>query len=132
MISTLCSLGRSRLVLPAVLILCLAPTGASAQSYNFRNECNAPVVVQAVAVVRGVVRRDRPHLIKPGDATPAIPSIGDTVITVYDAKVPNRVLFQGALPMTARNLFFGITPDALPGRVQMEPRKPPPPPPGGP
>jgi hypothetical protein len=122
------SLGLLRPCLPAVLILCGLPGLAPAQGLTFINECRAPVVVQAVSIgPGGLVRRDRPYLLRPGDMTPAILLPGDKVITVYDARVPNRILYQEAVAghVQAR---FGLT-DRLPGRVRAEIRHPPPPPP---
>jgi hypothetical protein len=116
------SLGRLRACLPAVLV-CLLPGGAAAEALAFRNECKAPVVVQAVSVFRGRVFRDKPYLLNPGDTSPNIVLPGDKVITVYDAKVPNRVLFQGALPASPVDQRYGIVPDVPPPKVRMEPRK---------
>jgi hypothetical protein len=116
------SLGRFRPCLPAVLV-CLLPGAAQAEVLAFRNECKAPVVVQAVSVFRGRVFRDKPYLLNPGDVSPNIVLPGDKVITVYDAKVPNRVLFQGALPASLVDQRYGIVPDTPPPKVRMEPRK---------
>jgi hypothetical protein len=126
MIRKPCSLGLIRPCLPALLILCILPADAPAQALHFRNECPAPVVIQASFISRGVFRRDRPYLLKLGDATPPIKLPGDKIITVYDAKVPNRILFQGAAPVAPTDLYFGITVNArMPGRVLMQPRPPP-------
>ena len=119
------SLGRLRPWLPAVLVCGLLPGMAAAEGLAFRNECKAPVVVQAVSVFRGRVFRDKPYLLNSGDTTPSIVLPGDKVITVYDAKVPNRVLFQGALPSSPANQAYGIVPDKTPPKVRMEPRKAP-------
>jgi hypothetical protein len=117
------SLGRFRPWLPAVLVCGLLPGTAAAEALAFRNECKAPVVVQAVSVFRGRVFRDKPYLLNNGDTTPNIVLPGDKVITVYDAKVPNRVLFQGALPAGLVNQAYGIVPDTPPPKVRMERRK---------
>jgi hypothetical protein len=109
--------------LPAALALCLLPGAASAETLLLRNECNGPVVVQAFGVWRGRVFRDRPYLLQPGDVSPAIMVPGDKVVTVYDAKVPNRILFQGAVPAGRVDLFFGVIPDLLPGRVRLDVRR---------
>jgi hypothetical protein len=106
------------------------PAGARAENLVFRNDCSAPVVVQAVVVFRGAIRRDKPYLLNPGDMTPPIAFPGDKVINVYEARVPNRILFQGAIPASRKDLFFSVLPDVLPGRVRLELRRMPPPPPG--
>ncbi len=120
------SLGLLRPCLPAVLVICFLPASAPAQPLAFRNECNAPVVVQAVSIFRGRVFRDRPYMLGPGDATPAIALPGDKLLTIYDAKVPNRVIFKGAIPPAAGPALFGVVADVLPGQVRIEPRRIPP------
>ncbi len=91
------------LALLAVLLVGCCPLCARAETLTFRNECDAAVVVQLASVHRGVFCRDRPYLLRPGDATtPGIVLPGDKVITVYDAKVPNRVLYQGC-PLCRRS-----------------------------
>jgi hypothetical protein len=124
MISHCCGLGRFRPHLLDVLILCLLPGASSAESLYFQNKCDAPVVLQATSVFRGAVWRGRPCLLKPGDTTPAIAMRGNKLITVLDPKVPNRILFQGAIPAGMIDLYFNIVPD-LPPRVRMQ-RTPPP------
>jgi hypothetical protein len=120
------SLGFVRPCLPAVLIVCCLPAAASAEMLLFRNECNAPVVVQAVSIFRGRVFRDRPYMLNSGDTTPGIALPGDKLLTIYDAKVPNRVIFQGAIPASPVNAIFGVVPDVVPGRVRIELRRVPP------
>jgi hypothetical protein len=120
MIRQLCSLGLLRPCLLAVLLVCCLPALAPAQGLAFRNDCGAPIVVQAVCILPGGVRRDRPYLLKPGEHTPRLLLPGDKIITVYDARLPNRVLFQGALPAGGVELRFAVLPHVLPGRVRME------------
>src|SRR5205823_13152521 len=100
------SLGRLCPCLAAVLACGLLPGAAGAEALAFRNECKAPVVVQAVSVFRGRVFRDKPYLLNRGHVTPNIVLPGDKVITVYDAKVPNRELFKGALPASPVNQAY--------------------------
>ena len=117
------SLGRLLPCLAAVLACGLLPRTAAAEVLAFRNECKAPVVVQAVSVFRGKVFRDKPYLLKAGDTTPNIVLPGDKVITVYDAKVPGRELFKGAIPASILNQGYGIVPDLPPPKVRLVPRK---------
>jgi hypothetical protein len=124
MISRRRSLGRFRPHLLAALILCLLPGLARAETLYFRNECKTPVVVQAVSVVGGVLRRDKPYLLNAGDRTPGIMLPGNKVITVYDSKVPNRILFQGVIPAGRVDLYYGIVPGAAAPKVRMMPRRP--------
>jgi len=120
MISHCCGRGRCRPRLLAVLVLCLLPGAISAESLYFQNKCDAPVVLQATSVFRGAVWRGRPCLLKPGDTTPAIAMPGNKIVTVLDPRVPNRVLFQGAIPAGVIDLSFRIVPDLPPPRVRMQ------------
>jgi hypothetical protein len=106
----------------AVLLIVGSPLRAPAETLIFSNCCNGAVVVQLASVHRGVFCRDRPYLLRPGDATtPGIVLPGDKVITVYDARVPNRVLFQGALTGRTLDRHFNIVPD-VPPRVRVQPQ----------
>ncbi len=122
------SLGLLRPCLLAVPIVCLLPAAAFSETFAFRNECNAPVVVQAVSVFRGRIFRDRPYLLNPADATPGATLPGDKLITVYDARIPNRILFRGFIPAGPGNTLFGVVPDTIPGRVRLDIRRVVPPP----
>lgn len=109
-------------VVLAALLVGWSATTASAETLEFRNECKAPVVVQVVGVFHGVFRRDRPYLLHPGDITkPGVTLNGDKVVTIYDAKVPNRILYQSAIPAGSRDRHFRIVPDDPP-RVRLLPR----------
>jgi hypothetical protein len=118
------SLGCLAPCLPAVLIVCLLPAAAAAETLTIRNETGAPVVVQAVSIAGRAVLRDKPHLINTGAMTPGISLPGDKIITIYDARVPNRVLFRGAIPAGRVDVLFGVVPDVLPGRVRLQLRRP--------
>jgi hypothetical protein len=102
---------RRRMLRPclfALALVCCLPAALQAESLYFRNDCSAPVVVQAVFVFRGIIRRDKPYLLNPGDTTPAIALPGDKIITVCEAKAPNRVLFQGPIRTGGRDALFGV------------------------
>ena len=73
-------------------------------------------------MVRGVLRRDRPYLLKPGDATPGIALPGNKLITVYDGANPNRVIFQGTVPGGPTDQAFGVAPDPASGAIKLEAR----------
>ena len=127
MISLLRSLGLTRPCLPALLIVCLAPAAASAQSLRFRNETTGVVIVQTSSVVQGVVRQGPRFQLTPGgEWTPAIALPGNKIITIYDdprKPNPNRILFQGAIPMGTEDMSFGVVADAPAPRVKLEPRR---------
>ena len=115
MIGNLSKMGNVSPALVAVLIVGALPAAAAAETLTFRNNTNGPVVVQAACVVKGVLRRDRPHLLNPGDVTPGIQMPGNKTITVYDAKNPNVVIYQGAIAGGPADQAFSIAPDGAGG-----------------
>jgi hypothetical protein len=112
---------RPRL-LAALVAVVLAPGLAGAEALQFHNETPVSVVIQVTCVVRGALVRDRPYLLSPTDKSPAIALPGNKVVTIYEAKVPNRVLFQGVIPAGTDDQVFGIVVDGA--RVKLEKEKP--------
>jgi hypothetical protein len=108
MISNWGSLGRLGPRLLATLIVLLLPTAVFAETIVIRNDHNAPIVVQASCMVGKKVIRDKPYQLNPGDSTEGIQLPGDKVITVYDAKNPNRILYQGGINGGKEDLYFAI------------------------
>jgi hypothetical protein len=80
------------------------------------------VVVQVGSVVRGVLRRDPPCVLQPGDVAPGTMLPGNKIIVIHDARAPNRILFQGTIPAAKEDGYFGVVPDAKIPRVRVEPR----------
>jgi hypothetical protein len=115
--------GQIRPLLLAILAVVLFPVLAHAETVYIRNECAVPIVIQAGSVVRGVLRRDPPCALKPGDITPAIMLPGNKLITIYDARTPNLILFQTIIPGAADDHSYGIAPDG-PRGIKIERRKP--------
>ncbi len=107
-----------------MLVLSAIPAGAQAEALQFRNDTKSPIIVQAACVVRGVLRRDRPYLLKPGDSTPGIVLPGNKVVTVYDGLHPNKVVFKGAVAGGATDQAFTIDPDPT-GGIMIAPQPPP-------
>jgi hypothetical protein len=104
-----------RLVLPlrallAVALVCLLGPAVMADNVVFRNECRSSVVVQTAVVVKGVLQRDQPQLLRPGDYTEQIPTSVDRLVTIYDAR-SNRVLFREVLKASKVELGYSILPD---------------------
>ena len=67
---------------------------------------------------------DRPsfYLLNVGDKTPEIVLPGNKIITISEAKVPNRMLFQGVIPASVDDQAFNILLDGP--RLKVEKRKP--------
>jgi hypothetical protein len=78
-------------------------------------------VIQAGSVVRGVLRRDPPCALRPGDITPPIMLPGNKIITIYDARTPNRILFQGVIPAAVEDHNYGVITDGI--RIRLDMRK---------
>lgn len=88
-------------------------TTAHAESLELRNDCGCPIIVQAVSVCRGVFHRDRPYLLPPGAATPRITLPGDKLLTISDARLPTRVLFQTVVPRGSCDRRLHIQPATI-------------------
>lgn len=107
------------LALPFVL-----PTQGLAEDLLFVNDTKATLVLQVATVVRGTVRRGAPITLVAGDKT-KISVPGNKLINLYDARFPNRMLFQGTLPSALENAVYSITqPDLRVPKVKVEKAKP--------
>jgi len=102
---------RPSVGLLAVALVCLLPSLARAENVVFRNDCRSSVVVQTAVVVKGVVQKDQPVLLRPGDTTDKIPTDMDRIVTVYDAR-SNKMLFRDVLKADPKNpRAYAILPD---------------------
>jgi len=113
--------GQIRPLLLALLAVFLVPVLAQAETVLIRNDCAVPIVIQAGSVVRGVLRRDPPCALKPGDITPGIMLPGNKIITIYDARTPNRILFRGIIPAADDDHKYVVVTDGL--RIKLDLRK---------
>jgi hypothetical protein len=107
----------------AVALVCLLPSLVRAENVVFRNECKASVVVQTATVVKGVVKRDQPTLLRMGECTPKIPLDVDRIVTVYDAR-SNRVLYRDVIKASKKEVGAGISFDPQTNKVRLVARKP--------
>jgi len=121
MVGNLCKLGCVSPALLSVLIAGALPTAGRAEALTFRNDTNGAIIVQAAISVRGVMKPGRPYLLNPGDSTPPIIGPGDKLITVYDSKNPNVVIFQDKVLASPGDKAFNVAPDGA-GGVKMERR----------
>jgi hypothetical protein len=107
--------------LPAVLVVVLLPAALHAETITIQNTSSVPIVVQASSIVGKQVNRAAPAMLNPNDATPGIQLPGNKVITIYDAKTPNKVLYQGVIPEGKQDLNLGIVVDPKTGKfVKLE------------
>jgi hypothetical protein len=115
------SLGCMCLCLPAVLVVILLPAALHAESITIQNTTATPIVVQATSIVGKQINRAAPAMLNPNDASPGIQLPGNKVITIYDAKTPNKVLYQGVIPEGKQDLNLGIVVDPRTGKfVKLE------------
>jgi hypothetical protein len=107
------------LALPFVL-----PAQGLAEDLVFVNDTKGTLVLQVATVVRGTVRRGAPITVGPGDKT-KVSVLGNKLINLYDARLPNRMLFQGTLPASAENAVYSISqPDLRVPKVSVDKAKP--------
>jgi hypothetical protein len=103
----------------------LLPSQALAETVVFVNDTKGTVVVQVAAVVRGAVRRGTPTTLGPGEKM-SVTVLGNKLVNVYDARFPNRMLFQGTVTASPTDGAYSIKqPDARLPKVEMEMVKPP-------
>jgi hypothetical protein len=115
--------GWLRRPLLALAALAALPAALRAENLVFRNDTNAPLVIQGACVIRGQLRTDQPIMIAPGGVA-RINLPGNKLVTVYHAKLPNRPLYQNTIPGGTEDLYFSIQPDFFPARVKLEQKKP--------
>jgi hypothetical protein len=117
MIGKQSSRGRWRLSLLALLALTFLPAALRAETIIIQNTTPGAIVVQATSIVGKQVNRAAPAMLNPNDATPGIQLPGNKVITIYDAKTPNKVLYQGVVPGGNNDLNLGIVWDPKTGKI---------------
>ncbi len=111
-------------VLIALALPFVLPAQSLAEDLIFVNDTKGTLVVQVATVVRGTVRRGAPCTLGPGEKT-KVAVLGNKLVNVYDARFPNRMLFQGTLPASAENGIYSIKqPDLRIPKVNMEIVKP--------
>jgi hypothetical protein len=91
--------------------LLVAAGPACAENIVVKNRAPVPVVVQGTTVVRGMLVRDRAHLVQSMDVTPAIVLPGNKVITIYDARNANRILVQVPIAGGNDDVSLEVVPD---------------------
>jgi hypothetical protein len=113
---------RLLLVLAALGLGALLPAAVQAENLAFRNDTNAPLVIQGASVVKGQLRADQPVMIPPGAAA-RINLPGNKLVTIYHARLPNRPLYQSTIQGGNDDQYFSVQFDAA-SRVKLEQTKP--------
>lgn len=106
----------------AMLVVSALAGASPAETIVFRNETETTVVVQVACLVQGRLFRERPLLLRPGEVSPPIRLPGDKLISIYDARMPNVAVFQGAIPAIPRDQRYVIVPAAPPPRLKIASR----------
>jgi hypothetical protein len=107
-------------VLLVVSLPFLMPARARAETIEIVNNTKATLVVQCAAVVRGAVRRGTPTTLGPGEKM-SVTALGNKLVNVYDARLPNRMLYQGTVPASTTDGSYSITqPDIRVPKLQMD------------
>jgi hypothetical protein len=115
------SVGKLALGLVALAFL---PAALPAETVNIRNDSQVALLVQCAYVVNGSVRRDKPVAIRPGATAPLATLPGAKLITVYDARMPNKVLYQNTIPASKDDQAYKLEPNAAGTRINLEEIKP--------
>ena len=85
----------------------LLPAQSLAETIEIVNTTKGTVVVQAATVVRGMVRRGTPTTLGPGDKM-TVTVTGNKLLNIYDARFPNRMLYQGTVPASPNDGSYSI------------------------
>src|SRR3954464_13134459 len=115
---------KSGAIVLAVALPFLLPAQALAETIAFVNDTKGTVVVQVATVIRGAVRRGTPTTLGPGEKM-RVTVPGNKLINIYDARMPNRMLFQGTIASSADDGHYAIRhPDARAAKVDLETVRP--------
>lgn len=97
-----------------------------AETLYFQNKTDVALIIQGQAIVGGRVVTDRPVVLQPGDKA-KVALDGNKIITVREARPPNRILLEKRIPAGPRDTYYYIQADP-PLRVKLEEITPFPPP----
>ncbi|HKI37820.1 MAG TPA: hypothetical protein VKA46_38560 [Gemmataceae bacterium] len=98
----------------------LLPAQALAETIVIVNDTKGTVVVQVATVIRGAVRRGAPTTLGPGEKT-SITVLGNKLVNVYDARFPNKMLFQGTITASKDDGIYAIKqPDPRLPKVEVD------------
>jgi hypothetical protein len=108
-------------LLAAVALAALCPAPALAQidvsGIGLRNDLGIPIQVQGASNINGTLRRGPLIVVLPnrtGFDANLLPGLRQ--ITIYDANVPNRILFQGTVNYQGADLLYSVRPAPQPSR----------------
>jgi hypothetical protein len=112
------------------------PAAVSAGELGFRNDTEAPVIVQGMSIIRGKIFAGKRHVLQPGDVGwDNILAAGNKLVIIADAKQPTKTLYQGTITFqfAGNTQFYSIKaikdppPKKKPGDKPGKPQKQTPP-----
>jgi len=123
-----------RLSLGLLMLVGMAtiPAAVAAGELGFRNDTDAPVIVQGMSIIRGKIFAGKRHVLQPGDVGwDNILAAGNKLVIIADAKQPTKTLFQGTItfPLAGNTQFYSIKaikdppPKKKPGDKPARPQK---------
>jgi hypothetical protein len=93
----------------AVLLVALGSASAQAAGMGFKSNVPIPVIVQGATNVGNMLRRGAPVVIPPGKVGWDLNlKPGVRIVTIYDGRMPTRVLYQGPFLFQGRDVIFSI------------------------
>jgi hypothetical protein len=94
-----------------VFLFALASGPVQAAGIGFKSNIPIPVIVQGASTVDNMLRRGAPVVIAPGKLGWDLNlKAGVRFITIYDGRLPTRVLFQGPVAFQGQDMLFTIQP----------------------
>jgi hypothetical protein len=110
---------RLPVMFSVALLMVALGSPVRAETIAFRNDSPLAVVIHVSSVFQGAVLRARPCQLLPHNTSPGITLPGNKVLTITDARFPTRVLYQGPIPASERDLLFSIQPGFPPPRLKV-------------
>jgi hypothetical protein len=93
------------------------PSVLCAETVYIKNDTNIAIVVEVSVVIGGKVVRDRPAVVKPGDAAVTMLP-GNKIVLIQDARFL-KPLYNGVIPGDKDNQAYSAQADG-PTRIKLE------------
>jgi hypothetical protein len=120
---------QGRLTVLATLAALALPALSQAGVLSFKNDTNAPLVVQVITLVNNVARANRAQIVRPGQSYGEAALPGNKQILIADARQPTLPLCNETIAQAMGDQYFSIQVDMAPlpqnqfgGQVQALPR----------
>jgi hypothetical protein len=107
----------------ALALLAVVPNTAHATGMGFCNNTKSRILVQGYSIVNRMIRKGPVLVVDPGKTVYDIyvPPMTPRTITIADGLNPNRILYNGVIPVGTVDMLFSVQP--LPnGLLQLAPK----------